>query len=46
MARSLSFAWFSWKNLWRRKLRTLLTVCGIGMAVGAFVALVGFSRSF
>jgi putative ABC transport system permease protein len=24
----------------------LLTLCGIGMAIGAFVALVGFSRSF
>jgi putative ABC transport system permease protein len=42
----LSFAGFAWKNLWRRRLRTLLTLCGIGMAIGAFVALVGFSRSF
>jgi putative ABC transport system permease protein len=32
--------------MWRRKLRTTLTLCGIGMGVGAFVALVGFSRSF
>ena len=46
MAAQLSFAWFAWKNLWRRRLRTLLTLCGIGMAIGAFVALVGFSRSF
>jgi putative ABC transport system permease protein len=46
MAAQLSFAWFSWRNLWRRRLRTLLTICGIGMAIGAFVALVGFSRSF
>ena len=46
MASQLSFAGFAWKNLWRRRLRTLLTLCGIGMAIGAFVALVGFSRSF
>jgi putative ABC transport system permease protein len=46
MSAQLSFAWFSWRNLWRRRLRTLLTLCGIGMAIGAFVALVGFSRSF
>ena len=46
MAPQLSFAWFAWRNLWRRRLRTLLTLCGIGMAIGAFVALVGFSRSF
>jgi putative ABC transport system permease protein len=46
MASQLSFAGFAWKNLWRRRLRTLLTLCGIGMAIGAFVALVGVSRSF
>jgi putative ABC transport system permease protein len=46
MASQLSFAGFAWKNLWRRRLRTLLTLGGIGMAIGAFVALVGFSRSF
>ena len=46
MASQLSFAAFAWKNLWRRRLRTLLTLGGIGMAIGAFVALVGFSRSF
>jgi putative ABC transport system permease protein len=46
MAAQLSFIGFAWKNLWRRRLRTLLTLCGIGMAIGAFVALVGFSRSF
>lgn len=32
--------------MWRRRLRTALTLCGIGMGIGAFVALVGFSRSF
>ncbi len=46
MASKLSFAGFAWKNLWRRRLRTLLTLGGIAMAIGAFVALVGFSRSF
>jgi putative ABC transport system permease protein len=46
MASQLSFAGFAWKNLWRRRLRTSLTLCGISMAIGAFVALVGFSRSF
>ncbi|HUA97659.1 MAG TPA: ABC transporter permease [Terracidiphilus sp.] len=46
MASQLSFTAFAWKNLWRRRLRTLLTLGGIGMAIGAFVGLVGFSRSF
>ncbi len=46
MPAQLSLTGFAWKNLWRRRLRTLLTLCGIGMAIGAFVALVGFSRSF
>jgi putative ABC transport system permease protein len=46
MPASLSFTGFVWKNLQRRRLRTLLTLCGIGMAIGAFVGLVGFSRAF
>jgi putative ABC transport system permease protein len=46
MPSQLSFTGFACKNLWRRRLRTLLTLIGIGMAIGAFVALVGFSRSF
>jgi putative ABC transport system permease protein len=46
MASDLSFAWFAWKNLWRRRLRTVLTLCGIAMGIGAFVGLVGFSQSF
>ena len=46
MAPPLSFTGFVWKNLKRRRLRTLLTLCGIGMAIGAFVGLVGFSRGF
>ena len=45
-ASPLSLARFVWKNLWRRRLRTLLTLCGIGMAIGAFVGLVGFSSAF
>jgi putative ABC transport system permease protein len=43
---SLSLTGFVWNNLWRRRLRTLLTLCGIGMAIGAFVGLVGFSTAF
>ena len=43
---TLTLADFAWKNIWRRRLRTCLTLCGIGMGIGAFVALVGFSRSF
>jgi putative ABC transport system permease protein len=46
MAAQLSFTGFAWKNLWRRRLRTLLTLVGITMGIGAFVALVGFSRAF
>ena len=46
MATKLTFAGFVWKNLKRRRLRSLLALGGIGMAVGAFVGLVGFSRGF
>jgi putative ABC transport system permease protein len=46
MAAPLTFTGFVWKNLKRRRLRTLLTLCGIGMAIGAFVGLVGFSTAF
>ena len=46
MAKSLSFTGFVLKNLKRRRLRTLLTLAGIGTAVGAFVGLVGFSSAF
>ena len=46
MANQLTFVRFAWKNLWRRRLRTLLTLAGIGMAMAAFVCLVGFSRGF
>jgi putative ABC transport system permease protein len=33
-------------NITRRRLRTSLTVCGIAVGIAAFVALVGFSKSF
>ena len=46
MAKSLSFTGFVLNNLRRRRFRTLLTLSGIGMAVGAFVGLVGFSSAF
>ena len=46
MATQLSFTRFAWKNLWRRPLRTLLTLGGITTGIGAFVALVGFSQGF
>jgi len=46
MANGLSFSGFVLKNLRRRRLRTTLTLFGIGMAVGAFVGLVGFSSVF
>jgi len=46
MAAPLSFTGFAWKNLWRRRLRTVLTLAGITMGISAFVALVGFSRGF
>ncbi len=46
MTSSLSLTGFVLKNLLRRRLRTALTLCGIGVAVGAFVGLVGFSRAF
>lgn len=45
-ASPLSLTGMVWKNLRRRRLRTLLTLCGIGMAIGAFVGLVGFSSAF
>ena len=46
MAINLTLASFAWKNVWRRRMRAALTLCGIGMGIAAFVALVGFSRSF
>ncbi len=46
MSATLTLADFAWKNVWRRRMRTCLTMCGIGMGIGAFVALVGFSHGF
>jgi putative ABC transport system permease protein len=42
----MSFFRIALKNLRRRPLRTALTLCGVGVGIAAFVALVGFSRSF
>ncbi len=42
----MSFLRIALKNVLRRKLRTSLTLCGVGMGIAAFVALVGFSRAF
>jgi hypothetical protein len=36
MAFELSFAGFAWKNLGRRDVRAFLTLCAVGLAVGAF----------
>lgn len=33
-------------NIARRRMRTALTLCGIAVGIAAFVALVGFSKSF
>jgi putative ABC transport system permease protein len=35
-----------WKNVYRRRMRSLLTVCGLGVAVATVVSLVGISESF
>jgi putative ABC transport system permease protein len=40
------FITFLFKNLLRRKTRTLLTSCGVAVAVGTTVALLGLSDSF
>lgn len=37
---------FALKNILRRRLRTALTLSGVALGITAFVALVGFSRSF
>jgi putative ABC transport system permease protein len=42
----MSFFRIALKKILRRKLRTGLTLCGVGVGIAAFVALVGFSRSF
>jgi putative ABC transport system permease protein len=42
----MSFFRIVLKSLLRRRLRTSLTLCGVALGIAAFVALVGFSRSF
>ena len=42
----MRFFTFAFKNVLRRRFRTLLTIAGLGVAVGAVVALVGISRGF
>ncbi|MGA7257491.1 MAG: hypothetical protein WCF17_18290 [Terracidiphilus sp.] len=37
MPAELSFHWFAWRNLWRRRRRTSPTLAGIAMGIGAFV---------
>ena len=46
MQSRLTLARFAFKNVWRRRLRASLTLAGIAMGIAAFVALVGFSRSY
>jgi putative ABC transport system permease protein len=46
MVSQLSLTGFVCKNLLCRRLATLLTLCGIGISIGAFVRLVGFSNAF
>jgi len=42
----MRFAAIIWKNVYRRKTRSLLTICGLGVAVATVVSLVGISESF
>jgi len=42
----MRFFAFVWKNVFRRKMRSGLTVIGLGVAVAAVVSLVGISDSF
>src|ERR1700676_2746977 len=42
----MRFVTITWRNLFRRPLRTCLTVCGLSVAVAAVVALVGISEGF
>ena len=45
MATQLSFVWFVWKNLCRRRLHTALTLVGIGMGICAFTAQAADARA-
>ena len=42
----MRFFAFVWRNIFRRRMRSALTVAGLGVAVAAVVALVGISDSF
>ena len=46
MATKSSFATFARKDFGRLRLRTLMKFRGASMAMGAWVGLVGFSRTF
>jgi hypothetical protein len=46
MASQLSLTSLVWKNLLRRRLRTLPAICGIGMAISIFAGPVSFSDAF
>jgi putative ABC transport system permease protein len=39
----MTFTQFTFKNLFRRRVRTLLTVLGVGLGIGAVVALLGMA---
>ena len=43
---NLSILRLAWRNLQRRRLRTIVTLAGISVAASAYVALVGFVNSF
>ena len=42
----MRFVTLTYRNIFRRRMRSVLTVSGVAVAVGAVVALVGISRGF
>ena len=42
----MNFLLLAFKNLKRRKIRTLLTIMGLGIAVAVLVSLLGFNRGY
>lgn len=46
MQPGLSISCFAWRNLWRGRFRSLITLAGVAIAASAYVALVGFTSSF